>query len=209
MSQIYDTAIVLGSRPLGPSDWGLPQHVYASLDRAANLYAEGKVRFITLSGKWTINFDILNIEQPFKECDAMADYLLMKNVPVKVILKEAESIDTISNLYYLKRQILIPNNFKKLLFIAGNTRLNRIEYLSKKILGPEYECSFEGVAILPSETSNNEAFTFKVQSEFLETMKDGDDSWLDDKFYDAPFYEAIRTRVKTTAADEPFIRLAR
>ena len=206
--QAYDSIVILGSRPLNPKTWELPSHVYASLDRAAELYNAQATGFITVSGEWTINFDVLNIKQPFKECDAMAEYLQALDIPDEAILREAVSKDTISNLYYLKRQIFEPKAAKNLLFIAAEPRLERIKFLCKRILGPDYFIACEGVGLFPDEAYSNEAFTLKTQSEFLEPMRDSDDSWLDGKFYDDPFYEAVRIRVEADAANEPFLQLA-
>lgn len=205
---MFDAVIILGNRPLKPGTWEFPSHIYNSLDRAAEIYKKNAAKYIVVSGKWTINFDVLNITQPFKECDAMADYLLSKGVPDSAILRESESKDTISNLYYLKQQILLPKSLKTLHFIAAEARLNRIEILSKRILGSDFALSFEGVPYMPGEVSLNESQTLKLQTEFLAPMKDGDESWLDSKFYDDPFYEAVKARAKAGAASEPFLNLA-
>ena len=73
---LYDTAVILGSRPLDGKTWRFSSHVYHSLDRAIELYNQKAVSSITVSGKWTLNFDILHITQPFTEADRMADYLV-------------------------------------------------------------------------------------------------------------------------------------
>ncbi len=206
--QKFDTAVVLGSRPLGPDSWDLPDHIFRSLDRANELLRADKIKYITLCGKWTINFDVLGIEQPFQECDAMAEYLVDNGVEHDVLLREDESKDTISNIFYLKRQILQPHNFNSLLFIAAQPRIRRIQILAHKILGNSYELEFEGVDCSPEERSNNEDATLQKQSAFLEPMTDGDESWLENKFFEDPFYIVSAERVKREANDEPFMALA-
>lgn len=202
----YDSVVVLGSRPLDVYAWKFPSHVYKSLDKAIELYEKKATKYITVSGKWTINFDILGITQPFRECDAMADYLLDHGIPAKAILREGDSKDTISNLYYLKRQIFKPKSLKTLLFIAAEPRLNRIRFLNEKILGPRYKLDYEGVAYLPGEVSINEGSILKIQTEFLATMADGDDAWLDGKFYEDLFYKRAKDRARERAFFEPVER---
>lgn len=205
---IYDAVAVLGSRPRDPKTWKFQPHIYATLTRAAELYKDGQTSYIAVSGKWTLNFDVLHITQPFKECDAMANYLKLLGIADDYILREAESKDTISNLYYLKRQIFEPKNLKKLHFITAEGRVTRVKFLCDRILGPDYALSFEGVAHAPEEISANEARTLDKQRAFLAPMKDGDDAWLDNKFYNDPYYKAVKQRVRERAAGEPFIHLA-
>jgi|GEM_PF-1169314 uncharacterized SAM-binding protein YcdF (DUF218 family) len=204
----YDTAVILGSRPRDGKTWRFPSHVYYSLDRAVELYNKKKISFITVSGKWTLNFDVLHITQPFTECEKMADYLLAKGIPDNAILRESESKDTISNIYYLKRQIFESKGLRSLLFIAAEPRLPRIEFLCQRILGPTYSLHFEAVAYAQDEVSPNEQRTLTKQTAFLAPMKDGDDAWLDGKFYVGPYYDAVRNRVIERAAHEPLLYLA-
>ncbi|MDQ3094294.1 MAG: YdcF family protein [bacterium] len=204
----YDTAVILGYRPLNGETWQFPAHITSSLDRSVELFNEGTISFITVSGKWTINFDVLNIAQPFKECDKMAEYLLRKCIPNDAILRESESKDTISNIYNLKRQVFVPNALRNLLFVAAEPRLERIKFLSQKILGSEYSLDFEPVTYKPEEVSQNEQRTFAEQDAFLAPMKNGDDAWLDGRFYTDPYYDAVKNRVVERAVDEPLLYLA-
>ncbi len=118
----------------------------------------------------------------------MADYLISSNVPEDLILKEVDSKDSISNLYFIKTGILIPKNYKKILFIVADFRIPRLTYLCNKVLGSEYEVDFQPITSEVGSTYN-EPNTFEVQKRFLEPMKDGDHDWLKDKFYTAPMYE--------------------
>jgi hypothetical protein len=142
------------------------------------------------------------------ECDKMAEYLQTRHVPTKDILRESESKDTISNIYYLKRQVFQPKGLKNLLFIAAEARLPRIEFLCKRILGPTYKLRFEAVTHTQGEVSPNEKQTLAKQAAFLAPMKDGDDTWLDNQFYIGPYYAAVRARVIERAALEPLLYLA-
>jgi uncharacterized SAM-binding protein YcdF (DUF218 family) len=205
---MHEAVVILGSRPYNPDTWEFPSHIYASLTRAAEMIKRKEAQYIAVSGKWTINFDILHIQQPFTECAAMANFLIEDGIPKELILQEAESKDTISNIYYLKRNVLKPNKLKKLHFISANERLSRVAFLCMRILGPKYDCTFEPVSAKPGEVSPNEARTLKTQAAFLKPMTDGDDAWLDERFFNDPFYDQVRARVLGRARLEPFMHLA-
>lgn len=183
----YDAIIVLGSLP-DPETWKFPQQIYQCLDKAKELLDDNQAPYIITSGKWSVSFDNRHIQQPFLECDALADYLLQKGVPANKILREGESKDTISNLYYMKTQYFIPRRAHSLLFVVASFRIPRLTFLCERILGAGYNVDFVSIAAEPSG-SYNEPNTFKVQEEFLRPMKNGDHAWLQDKFYSAPIYQ--------------------
>jgi uncharacterized SAM-binding protein YcdF (DUF218 family) len=190
----YDLIIVLGSLP-DPETWEFPQQVYDCLDRAKQLLDTSQAPFIATSGKWSIALDSIGLRQPFRECDAMADYLLSKGVPRTEILKEGTSKDTISNLYYLKTEFLIPREMKHLLFVVAKFRIPRLKFLCERILGPEYKVNFEPIECEVG-TTYDEPNTFKIQKEFLKPMKSGDHAWLASKFYSASMYQYLDKRDK-------------
>lgn len=204
----YDAAVVLGSRPVDGGAWELPEHVYHSLDRAVALYRSGRVRHIVVSGKWTFNFDILGIRQPFTEGARMAEYLGRKGVPARDILCETVSKDAISNLYYLKREIFGPAGLRRLIFIAAGPRLARIEFLSRRILGADFVLTFETDGRSAAVPTGSEQRRLALQAAFLEPMRDGDEGWLDGRFYNGPYYDEVRASVLHKAAQEPYIRFA-
>jgi uncharacterized SAM-binding protein YcdF (DUF218 family) len=186
MAKKYDLIVVLGSQP-DPKTWKFPEQIYRCLDRAAELLRDDVAPLVATSGNRGIALDSRGLVQPFRECDELARYLIDKGVSSNKILKEGDSRDAISNLYYLKKQILIPHNIKTIVFVSASFRIARLTFLCERIFGDAYEVSFEGIEADEGITYN-EAHTLKVQSEFLQPMKSGDHSWLDDKFYTAPMY---------------------
>lgn len=184
----YDATVVLGSQP-DYRNWQFPSHTYKSLDRAIELLKQKIAQYIALSGNYALKFDYSNIKQPFRESDRQEQYLLSRGVPPEAILKEGESKDTLANLYYLKKLVFRPHNIKKILFVTTDFRVKRISFLCQKVLGPDYMVDFETVDYAKDEVYKHEAHTLKKQQEFLADMKDGDNSWLDGKFYDAPMYK--------------------
>jgi uncharacterized SAM-binding protein YcdF (DUF218 family) len=188
----YDLIIVLASFP-DPKSWKFPQQIYDCLDQAHVMLSTGQAPYIALSGKWSVSIDNKGLKQPFRECDAMADYLISIGAPASKLLKEGDSKDTISNLYYLKKQILLPKNMKKLVFVVAEFRIPRLKFLCDRILGDSYMIDFHSIACEVS-SGYNEENTFKVQKDFLAPMKNGDHSWLDGKFYSASLYQYWKIR---------------
>ena len=191
---MIDALVVLGSQP-NPKNWTFPSHVYAALERAAREYETGVTSNIIVSGDHAIRFDFLNITQPFRECDAMADILLARGVPQEAVLREAESRDSLSNLYFVKRCITEPLRLFRLRFIAAEFRLRRIEYLAHQILGPTYDVGVDGVQSDADERYTDEAAILEQNRRFLDGMQPGDDRRLDGRFFSDPYYDRIRERI--------------
>jgi uncharacterized SAM-binding protein YcdF (DUF218 family) len=185
----YDVIILLGSQP-DLVTWEFPGQVHACVDRTRELLAAGRAPYVITSGKWSIAVDTLRLQQPFRECDALADLLIAQGVDPSKILKEEHSQDTISNLYYLKTGLLLPRGMKHVLFVVADFRIPRLQFLCERILGPDYVVDFEPIKSQPS-ASYNEPQTFKLQKDFLEPMQPGDHEWLTDKFFSAPMYQQM------------------
>ena len=185
---LYDAVIILGAKPSGEAHT-FPSHIYAALDESAKLYMQGKTRHIVLSGNYALRYDRDGQKPPFRECDAMADYLVNLGVPRNVLLLEGISKDTIANFYYTKKTMLVPHKLRNVLFIAADFRLARLDYLARKVFGPEYTVSFSAVAALPDEVNPTEDIVMQRTKDFLESMHDGDDSFLDEAFYTHAFYQ--------------------
>lgn len=186
---LYDVIIVLGSKP-DMKSWEFPSHVTASLDKAAKLYESGATDTIAVSGNHALWFDKRGISQPQTEADMMSAYLKGINVPERAIVREDKSRDTIANLYFLKRTVLVPRAAKRVLFIVGDFRLPRLQYLARKIFGKGYDITFQTVASTPDEQYPNETATLEKTKYYLAAMKPGDDSFLDGMFYGHPLYTA-------------------
>ncbi len=183
----YDAIVILGSQP-DPDTWQFPSYIYDCLQRAKLVYDEGTAPLIITSGKWSIALENKGIKQPFRECDLAANYLKLIGMPEDKILKEGESKDTISNLYYLKTELFKPRAMQRLLFVVADFRVPRLKFLCERILGSDHKVEFASLAAEISE-SYDEPNTMKVQKEFLEPMKTGNHEWLADKFYSAPMYK--------------------
>lgn len=186
-SKQYDAIVVFGSKP--DENNRFPSHIYAALDAAAAHYQHGDVASIVLSGNYARRYDRDHQKPPFRECDAMADYIMTKGVPRSAILLEDTSKDTVANMYFTKRDVLMPHHALNILFIAADFRIERLRYLAAKILGPSYATTFEPVPTPANEVNPTEHIVMQRTRDFLEPMRDGDHHFLDDVFYSAPFYQ--------------------
>jgi len=189
----YDTIVVLGSQP-DFRTWKFPSHTYRGLDRALGLFRQGSAPYIALSGDHALKYDYTHIKQAFRECDKQEEYLLEQGCPPQAILKEGESRDTIANFYYLKNLIFIPHNIRRVLLITVDFRVKRLEFLWRKVMGAYYPLDIETVPYEKEEVYKDENFTLKRQKEWLKDVKDGDDGWFKDKFYDDPYYLFYKKR---------------
>jgi uncharacterized SAM-binding protein YcdF (DUF218 family) len=182
----FDAILVLGSQP-DYSTWKFPSHTYASLDRAIELINQGVAPYLALSGDHALKYDHTGITQPFRECDAEEEYALSKGLSPDKILKEGESRDTIAQFYYLKNLIFKPKGISNIPMITVDFRIERLLFMWQKVMGPDYPLTIETVAYEGKDVYASEAKTLKRQQEWLKDVKDGDDGWFKDKFYDDPY----------------------
>jgi uncharacterized SAM-binding protein YcdF (DUF218 family) len=170
-----DAIIVLGR---GIRDDGtLPIDPQSRVKKAVELYSNGRASHIVMSGAWTYHFDISPI---FAESTAMKNYAIELGVPSDHIIEESKSMDTIGNVYFTKKDVCEPRGWKSLAIVASDEHMPRIEYLFRKIYGPEYSFEFEisnrvidGIAY--QKETEHETSSMKVTKQWLESLELGDD----------------------------------
>ena len=108
----YDCLVVLGTQP-DLQTWEFPEQIHDCIRTAAKLVKQGASDKVIVSGKWSRRIEDLQLGQPFDECDRLAELLISAGVDESAILRERDSTDTISNLCYVKQQLLIPAGLKK------------------------------------------------------------------------------------------------
>ena len=186
----YDCLILLGTQP-DLETWEFPRQIHKCVQKTAELYEAGIAENIIASGKWSRRIEDQSLGQPFDECDKSADLLIAAGVRNEAISRERVSTDTISNLYYVKTQFLIPKQWSKLLFVVADFRIPRLRFLVSKVLGPEYQVDYEPIATSGGGPSYNETRTMERTKAFLARMDEGDHEWLADKFFADPFYTRL------------------
>ena len=185
----YDSIILLGTQP-DLETWEFPQQIHECIKTISRLYKSGVAEKVIASGRWSRRVENQSLSQPFHECDKLAELLSAAGVPDEATLRERLSTDTVSNLYYVKTEFLLPKQWQNLLFVVASFRIPRLKLLADKVFGPEYNVDYEPIETAEGP-SYNEAKTIQRSEEFLAPMKDGDHAWLQDKFYGDPFYARV------------------
>ncbi len=186
----------------------LPDFVYQRLDKAVELYHQltnqlrsttnrQKNTKIVLSGKYSFLYNQLGKAPPVTEAKAMAQYLKEKGFSDEQILIENQSQDTISNAYYLKKEIFLPYQQKEAYIISSRFHLERVRYIFNKVFGSGYRLKFVGVReqLAPAEEQKIIAHQKQLLAKtkkILEPMADGNHSFLDGKFYTIDYYRQKR-----------------
>ena len=109
------------------------------------------------------------------EAQAMKDFAISLGVSVNQIFVETESKDTLGNLFFTKQNLLLPLGIKNITIVRGPNQSNeRINYLTKKILGDEYEFSLIEPGIERPDEQEREQKSLAVAKKWLDGIVDGD-----------------------------------
>jgi len=173
----------------------LPPHVYQRLDRAIELHQKLPGSKIVLTGKYSFLYGAE--KPPATEAEKMCAYLLSKKIPKKNILLEKNSKDTISNAYYLKKNIFLPKRETRAIIITSHFHLQRVKYIFQKIFGPDYRLEFIGLQEHLDESSEKKVVQRQKElllktKAVLSKMKEGDHGFLAGKFYRIKYYREKR-----------------
>lgn len=130
----YDVILVLG-RGINKNGF-LPDGAKKLVRKAVELYREGLYSYIIFSGKSSYKSKTI---YPKTEAEAMAEYAISLGIGRDSILTENKSTATVFNLCYVKKEILEPRNFKKIIIVTIFPHNERVSYNSEMVLGPGYQ----------------------------------------------------------------------
>ena len=128
---MHDALIVLGYS----NDTSHPV-VRARVEHAVKLYQQGLAGQVIMSGCCS---EKLDIRPKTTEAAAMADYAIDLGLPPSVILLEEESVDTLGNFCFTRKEYLEPCSWYHVGFVSTPWHTYRSEYLAEVVLGPEFE----------------------------------------------------------------------
>lgn len=174
----YDVAFVPCREP-DVATGEFPAHHNRTLETALGLLESGIVRTIVLSGRYATWYDSHNVTPWFgTEAEASAKYLARLGCPPGAILKDTRSQDSISNYMYSAEDIFIPKGMGRILVLAGDVRIPRLESLGKKVLDGVVNLDFasSGSANDPWLTQK-EPFTLRIQDKYLADVPSGREGW--------------------------------
>lgn len=143
------------------------------LQKVVELYKSGTIGAIVVCGSYSYK----QIEEvSITEAEAYANYInsfMVSSVPIYL---ENESRETLGNILFAKIGILEPNNFRKLLVLPTHKHLTeRVEYLLKKALGPDYD--YDVLRVGQSDDAANaerEVLALKHSKDINDKFADGD-----------------------------------
>lgn len=129
-----DVIIVLGGG-INP-DGTLRGPSKCRVEKAFELFKLGVAPLLLTSSKYSMNIEFI---PPKTIAESMKDKLIVLGIPSNRIYIEEESQDTLGNIYFTKKNFLIPKNWKKIVVVTSPFQAERAEYLFKKFLGSDFQ----------------------------------------------------------------------
>lgn len=118
-----DVAIVLGNRVFGNGE--LASWTKGRVDRALQLYKEGKVKMIFVSGG-------MGVEDHYPEGKAMKQYLVNNGVPDSAVIADNDGANTyLTAVDFLKWNE--DKNYKSVVIVSQYYHITRSKYILKKL----------------------------------------------------------------------------
>lgn len=185
MKKKFDVIIVLG---YGATEkMKLNQVLKSRLDLAIDLYKLGLAPKIIMSGGFT------NLIVDRSEADCMKSYAIREGVKDEDIIKEESSRDTSTNIYLIKKEILEPKNWNRVLVVTSDFHMRRVKLIAKKIFGPEYDLDFRSSSafLLRTFLFNSlgfEKYMYKLAASAFKKIEDGNNEQIRKVIKLNPFY---------------------
>ncbi|MBU3905253.1 MAG: YdcF family protein [Nanoarchaeota archaeon] len=177
----FDAILVLGE--LLKPDGSISDNLRKRLDKSVELINESCSHQIIVSGGYGF---LAPYKPSITEAKAMKEYLVkIHGAPEDRILMEEESKDTIGNAYFVKSKYLEPNEWNKILIVTSDFHTERVKYVFRKVLGPQYLFDIVGVE---SDASDKELEMEKkiigFIKKYLEDVEDGDNEAIKKLLFD-------------------------
>ena len=145
----------------------------ARVEHAVKLYDDGAAPQLIMSGCCSVKLDI---RPSLTEAGAMADYAISLGVPASAILMEEDSVDTIGNFYYTKKNLLLACSWYNLGIVSTPSHVERSEWLAQRILGPDFEItghpSAQPAGWTTEDIERSHAYNLKLLEESREQLQD-------------------------------------
>jgi uncharacterized SAM-binding protein YcdF (DUF218 family) len=139
----YDAVIVLTHLLIPP---GVPgAECINRAEKGIELYQSGEAKSIVLSGGG------LRAKKEFNRSEASAVYEYARKQGVEHAWLENASMDTAQSLVFTLRDIVIPQDWQKLLVVTSDYHIARSQVIGQMVFGGNYELQYIGV---PSDQYN-------------------------------------------------------
>ena len=178
MAENFDAIIVLGAGITRKGN--LTRVAKSRVNRAIELYRSGSAPRIIVTGK--------------NEAAAIKGYAVRKGVNAEDVFEESESLDTIGNAFFTKKNFLLPNNWRSIIVVTSIFHVSRAKFIFCKVLGKSYKAKFVSAVRVLSD----KAFREKVIAErglailtrLLGTLiADGDMEAIENFLRNSPIYK--------------------
>ncbi len=176
----YDTIVPL-CHWLNP-DGSLTDEFRGRMDTAIGLYFEGRGKTFTANGKYGPRHPDTSVTLT----EAMKKHAIERGVNPADIFKDEESLDTVGNAYFVKRDVVIPNGWKSLAVVSSDYHMLRAETIFDLIFGPEYTIDYVGVATPLGSDFDTLMHELDSLGKFLETfhgVEPGDDKVIGERLF--------------------------
>ena len=172
----YDAILVLGI--------GTEIKLFKSrVEKAVSYYKKDYAKKIIFSGRW---WGGLKKEPKKTEAQAMADYAIEIGLPKKDIFIEDQSLNTIGNFYFTKKNILEPKHIYNLLVITSPHHFSKARYIAQMILGKKFKLTFTGDGEPQKLTGHTGIQGIK---KYFKNIKRGNDKDILKSFENHPYYK--------------------
>jgi hypothetical protein len=151
------------------------------MDAGIALLEEGLAPYLVVSG----NRSFMQEPDGHVEAQGMRTYALNRNVPEDKILTEEESLDTIGNAYFTKRNLAVPRDWNTLTVVTSESHAPRAEEIFRHVYGPRYTIVAETA---PEEGRGIKEKVYEVvgslmMDEVLRGTDPGDDAAIRDRLF--------------------------
>lgn len=142
------------------------------LDEAIKLYKENPTKIVVSGG---------NSKGGITEAEVMEKYVIDNGVGKDEIIKEEKSTNTIGNAFYIKKDIIEPNNWKSITIVTSDFHIERTKFTFNKVLGNGYDIDVigtkvENISPREKEIIELEGTFMEITKTVFENVKSGDDS---------------------------------
>lgn len=200
---VANCVVVLGLK-LGEG-WQPTKDLKTRLDYAADMFRQGNIQKIVVTGRWTIWFDWLGIRPPVTESRAMKAYLVNKSVSADAIIVEPFSKDTIGNLFGLRRLFVHDPKMHFRVVCAANHE-KRVRYLCDKIIpGHDITCAPLSSPDFDASVTQKEEEIFAEQKIVLEDIVARKLENPNYRIYSHPYYKNQQREVRRLVDQHPEI----
>jgi len=171
---MHDAIIVFGAGVTPEGE--LEENSRLRVDLAIERFRAGAAPVMVFSGAWSMSLK----QPPAKtEAAAMRDYAISQGCPAEQLFTEEHSFDTFGNAVFVKRDIVKPRGWKKLIVVVADYHIWRTQQICKLVFGPEYQIEVIG-ANLPLTPEERQKRTVREQASWdvlreMFTMAAGDD----------------------------------